>query len=254
MEQLVERAKGGDNAAMGELWEAAERLVRWYANRVYLPPGCGSTFDDLVQSGYLALVDAVSGFDPSHGTTFTGYLAYHLRSAFAQCAGYRTKKQDPLQSAVSLDAPIPGAEDLRLCDTIPDAIDPYEDVERTVWVEQLHAALEEAISGLDQRERETLHARFYEGLTLKETAEQDGCTPETARQREAKALRRMRQPERIRGLLEFIEERTPYYAHVGVSAFTRTRTSVTEAAVLKRERVSFSFLGCQKEKAPRTKP
>ncbi len=167
MEQLVEQAKGGNTIAMWALWEAVERLVKWYANRIHLPPGCGATFEDLVQSGYLALVDAVQGFDLSAGATFTGYLALHLKNAFAQCAGYR-KKPDPLQSAASLDAPIPGAEDLRLSDTIPDAVDPYKDTEREIWVQQLHAALEQAISSLDPQEQSTLHARFYDGLSLKE--------------------------------------------------------------------------------------
>ncbi|MDD4510465.1 MAG: sigma-70 family RNA polymerase sigma factor [Oscillospiraceae bacterium] len=234
MEQLVEQAKGGNTIAMWALWEAVERLVKWYANRIHLPPGCGATFEDLVQSGYLALVDAVQGFDLSAGATFTGYLALHLKNAFAQCAGYR-KKPDPLQSAASLDAPIPGAEDLRLSDTIPDAVDPYKDTEREIWVQQLHAALEQAISSLDPQEQSTLHARFYDGLSLKETAEREGCSPERVRQREAKAIRRLRNPKRFGLFRDFLEDATPYFSHVGVIAFTRSHTSATEAAVLKRE-------------------
>ena len=45
------------------------------------------TVEDLYQSGYLALVDAVKSYDAGRGMSFIGWLALALRTAFAEAAG-----------------------------------------------------------------------------------------------------------------------------------------------------------------------
>ena len=67
---------------------------------------------------------------------------------------------------------------------------------------KIHAALER----LTPIEREVIELRFFEGLTLKETAEKIGCYgPERARQVESRALRRLRHPAGgLHGLAELV--------------------------------------------------
>ena len=73
--------------------------------------------------------------------------------------------------------------------------------------------LGEVMSGLTERERKVLELRFGLGdgyaRTLEEVGKQYKVTRERIRQIEAKALRKMRHPTRIRhlqGFLETVEE------------------------------------------------
>lgn len=63
--------------------------------------------------------------------------------------------------------------------------------------EQTKALLSDAMKTLTFKERDILQMRFNEGLTLDESAERYGLSRERARQIEARALRKMRRPERI---------------------------------------------------------
>lgn len=55
--------------------------------------------------------------------------------------------------------------------------------------------------------------------------------------RERKGLRALKMTHLSKPLLEFLEDRTPYYARIGVDAFRSSRLSVVEKCVLERERL-----------------
>lgn len=103
-EELVAAIQSGEDR-MGELWIHVEGLVRWAAKRkITVLEGHSSVeFEDLYQSGYLAMVSAASSYTPGD-LAFSTWLMYYLRTAFSEAAGHRTKKQkrDPLNSALSL--------------------------------------------------------------------------------------------------------------------------------------------------------
>lgn len=66
-EELSVEIKAG-RAGYGELWEQVQAFVRQQAARYMhrnagLCAGAGVEFDDLLQAGFLALHDAVKGFD-----------------------------------------------------------------------------------------------------------------------------------------------------------------------------------------------
>lgn len=75
--------------------------------------------------------------------------------------------------------------------------------------EELLNRLKESMEPLTDREKEVLKYRFGlesgESKTLKEVGKKFNLTRERIRQIEAKALRRMRTPERTRKLTGFIE-------------------------------------------------
>ena len=60
------------------------------------------------QAGFIAMLRAVDSYDPSRGTKFSTYLFHRLRAELSAATGYNSKRSwfDPLQSAVSLDAPL----------------------------------------------------------------------------------------------------------------------------------------------------
>ncbi|MCS6266360.1 MAG: RNA polymerase sigma factor RpoD [Vampirovibrio sp.] len=112
------------------------------------------------------------------------------------------------QEPLSLETPIGKEEDSRLGDFIEDR--DAEAPAQSVAHELLREDLTEVLSGLSPRERDVLRLRF--GLddgrqrTLEEVGQLFGVTRERIRQIEAKALRKLRHPNRSRRLREYIDQ------------------------------------------------
>jgi len=111
------------------------------------------------------------------------------------------------QEPLSLETPIGKEEDCRLGDFIEDR--EAEAPANTVAQELLRDDLTEILAGLSARERDVLRLRF--GLddgrqrTLEEVGQLFGVTRERIRQIEAKALRKLRHPNRSKRLREYID-------------------------------------------------
>ena len=111
------------------------------------------------------------------------------------------------QDPVSLETPIGEEEDSHLGDFIPDdeAPAPAEAASRTLLKEQLNQVL----STLTDREEKVLRLRF--GLedgrsrTLEEVGQQFNVTRERIRQIEAKALRKLRHPNRSNKVKDYLD-------------------------------------------------
>ncbi|MBC7542579.1 MAG: RNA polymerase sigma factor RpoD [Candidatus Sericytochromatia bacterium] len=111
------------------------------------------------------------------------------------------------QEPISLETPIGKEEDSRLGDFIEDR--ETEAPVTAVTQELLREDINEVLSTLTPREQQVLRLRF--GLddgrprTLEEVGQEFGVTRERIRQIEAKALRKLRHPNRNRRLREYIE-------------------------------------------------
>lgn len=236
-EELVALIQAGEREKLAELWGQVERFVAVKAYRRHLlSDGLGSVkVEDLYQSGYLALVAAADSFNPAAGRSFISWLAPALKTSFAEAGSYRSSKQarDPLHRAASVDVPVSDGSDTAIVDLIadPGAAQDLQDAEDRVYREQLRGALEKALNHLPDRQADTLRRRFYQEQSLREIAATEGVYPEAVRQWQMKGLRALR---RRRELQQFVEERTPFYMHVGV----RTGERTTEMIVLKRERLA----------------
>ncbi len=244
-EELAARIQAGERELIPELWEQVRRFVWMKArSRYLLTDGYGGVeVEDLAQSGFLALLEAVEDFKPEGEYKFLSYLGNHLKKAFAEAGGYRSLKRDPLDNCTSLDTPLGDDPDSdTLLDLQADPADNFEDVEHQVWLQQLHEALERAMNDLPERQRDTLHRRYWKGETLRDISKADGATIETVRQWEKRAIRSIKRKRNRYGLDQFLEARTPYYAPIGPASFNTTHTSAVELAVLKRERLEEHFV------------
>lgn len=239
-EELVVAIRAGEDR-MGELWEQVAGLVKWKANRIMTAmegfPGRGVEFDDLFQSGYPAMVEAVESYDPTAGA-FSTWFMYHLKTAFAEATGYRTKKgrHEPLSRAVSTDKPITDDADSSLLgDFIPDfrAAAALEAVEDREYYRQLHDALEAALAMLPEDCDEVVRLRYYQGMTLEETGRILGVGPERVRQLENKGLRILRRPKNAVRLRSF--EDFDFYCSTGLGAFRHSGMSIQERYLIAEE-------------------
>lgn len=228
-EELAVRIKAGERDLLLQLWMQVRDLIAWYAVRRYdAAPGLGGVeVDDLVQSGYLAMLEAVESFDPESGCKFTTWLKLPLKTAFAEAGGYRSERQkrDPLHRCDSLDRPLDdeGGTTLGEMQAAPDC---FEDTEQKIWREQLRASMNRAMDTLPQEWRDTLERRYYQGKSQKETAEVCHVPLREIQRRERCALGKLNRESKRNGLAQFLEERavdlkTSWYLHVGVRPLHR---------------------------------
>lgn len=82
-QDLIERAKAGDEDAQARLVESNLRLVISVARR-YVRPGL--PLEDLVQEGALGLIKAIQNFDLSRGLRFSTYAIHWVRQSVGRAA------------------------------------------------------------------------------------------------------------------------------------------------------------------------
>ena len=183
-EELAVLVQNGEQDKLMELWGQVRRMalkeaVRWAAYR-----SNGAELEDLEQAGFIALMRAVDGFDPTAGARFGTWYYPIMKDEFRRATGRRTAKQaqDPLHTAGSLDIQI-GEEDnvATVGELVPDpvAAQAFSDVEDREWLAQLRPILDRALSILPDRQRDTLVQRYYQGQAIAEIAVAEGVSRST---------------------------------------------------------------------------
>ena len=129
----------------------------------------------------------------------------------AEAAGLSVEKVNEILKVgldpLSLDATVGDEDDTTLGDFVSDSS--VETPDGTVEISQLRSAIDEVLSALNEREAFVLKLRFGlddgEAKTLEEVGQVLGVTRERVRQIEAKALRKIRHPQRSKILVDFYE-------------------------------------------------
>ena len=243
-EELVVEIQAGAVERLGELWRQVEGLVKWKANQIMtaLEGSCsrGVEFEDLYQSGYPAMVDAVNTYDPVAGGAFSTWFMFYLKNAFQVATGRRTQKgrREPLNNAISLDTPLTDAadsDDLMAMVADPTGMQRLDPMEETIWYKQLQETVEAALETVPEQYREILRLRYWEELTLEDIGDLRGISKERVRQMENKGIRLLRQPRNACHLRPFYD--FDYYCHTSLSAFKQTGLSIQERyLVIEEER------------------
>ena len=226
------------------LWEQVHRFIRQQAHRYFtLHAGtcthAGVELDDLLQCGFMALQDAVRAYRPESGYSLLSYIKYPLLKHFREACGIRTTRRDPLNNCASLDKPVGDEGEATLGDLQPSqsAAQDMEAVLERKYMTELHEAIETALDTLDTVQRDTIRRRYWNRETLQAVAKDIGVTPEVIRQRETKALRRLRCGPCVKLLKPFVDEIRDGYAWRGTSwgAWNSTGASSVEKAVEKTD-------------------
>ncbi|KAF5038659.1 RNA polymerase sigma factor RpoS [anaerobic digester metagenome] len=247
-EEMALAIQQGDKSLIAPLWEQLRRLIGMHAGRCFnrMQGRCaaaGVTEEDLIQTGFFAMLDAVRAYDPASGYKLTAFLRYPLQNRFNALLGLRTVRaqKDPLNGCDSLDEPLGGeGDDFTRSDVLPDenAQQPFEDVIESEWRRSLRIVEDEAINKhLTEGEAAAVRGAFFEGLRLQPIADQLGVSRERVRQLQYNGLRRLRTGDASKRLMPFMyaEYGALGLRGTGLSAF-RYGGSSTERAVETLER------------------
>ena len=216
---LAALAATGNAFALGQLWEINKGLLRsmfwkWYPSHREQADAHGLTVDDFEQEGYFAVQYAAEHYDPGKGFAFSTWLAYAMQRQIdlALTGGHRrtvtdadgkqhTVSADPLNHCASLDVPLDDEDGgaATLGDLQPDPASAGEllDVEERLYQEQLHAALEEALHKLTEREQAVIRGKYYAGKTVRQISEEQGLTVGQVNTAKTSAFSKLRRNPRL---------------------------------------------------------
>ena len=204
------------------------------------------SFEDLLQIGFLGLVEAKKTHDAKIGCWST-WASYFIRKYMLDALGVRSSKlkytirhadgtkETRFYKIASLNAPAYDDEPIDLVETIADESIPQSDAR--LIQESDSKAIEAAVAAIDDEliQYAVIHY-YFAGDTYKRIAAKHNITPRHARNLCNKGLRLLRQSHIIRKMFaDRIELETDYHAHKGIKAFTNTQSSTVEDAVIWRE-------------------
>lgn len=239
-EELAVAIQNGSKDLMDQLWRQCYGFIRQQALKWARAWESRSDFDadDLTQAGYIALCEAVRGFQKDRGG-FLGFLSFHLKTEFSRVAGCRTETQlkDPLNGAVSLDAPAYNDKDneTTLGDTLP-ADDPgFEVVEEDLMNQYLAKVLDQALRELPENQRRVIELYYLHRLTYIQIAEILHCATSYPGQLIKDGLKGLKNGSYAPKLSEALYGEQNYYKHTGFRAWKYSGSSSPEWELLKKE-------------------
>lgn len=237
-EEIAVKIQNGNTELYGELWERLYKLIARYINRFYTAnkESCissGITPEDLLQGGYIALVNAVNDFRPDKGYSLSAYLPLHIKNQCREMTGRRAHRSDALKCSVSLETPLPYGEDITLADTVEDPQNGIEDLTERIYRGELCAVLNESIAALPEEHRVIITERFYNGSTYKQAGEAAGVTLYTARKLEFEGLGKMRRDRKLKAFCADTYAGAMHFT--GLSSFRSMQASSVELAAEKIE-------------------
>lgn len=201
-EEIAVAVKNGDSTFIPVLWDRMQKMIQRKANqyRNMLSDDFNRSVDadDLIQSGFFALNEAIKRYDPKKEFAFSTYLGYALKNEFRRETGTKTDgKRDANNYALPLDMPCGDGDDGCIVDLIEDTENQMQDVEECVYTCELHAALDEALDLLTKRQRVILTRRYYQGITYGRQAENEGISKQAVLYEAEAALEKIRRNEAI---------------------------------------------------------
>ena len=231
MDELLIKAKAGDEIARQELIEGNLRLVLSVIQRF---DKRGESPDDLFQVGCIGLMKAISNFDPTKNVRFSTYgvpmIAGEVRRYLRDNSAIRVSRsirdvayrvlqckealvlslgREPTLEEIATQLDVPVGEVSQALDAVCAPVSLYDPVYAeggdplTIldqvkdgkntegnWID--HLCLQSAFRGLNDREKQILSLRFYDGKTQMEVASFLGISQAQVSRLEKGAIKSMR--------------------------------------------------------------
>lgn len=240
-EELATAIQAGEREAIETLWGQCYGFVCLYANKWARAWVDRPSFDadDFIQSGYIAMCEAVKAYQADKGAFIT-LFAYYLKTEFAKVAGCRTAAQmnEPINNAVRLDAPAGNDEDGEITtgDTIPVDDPGFEEVEEAMHKAYMRRAVKDAVYSLPERQRIAIEAHYLDGKTYGDIAALLNVSEGRIGQLMKQGLRELRNGTHAPTLSELLWGERDLYLHTGFTAWKETGCSVQEWTLLWKDR------------------
>lgn len=151
-EELVARARGGDETAMATLLSTYRSYARVKARSYFV---AGADREDVVQEGMIGLYKAIRDYDPDREASFRSFAELCITRQVLTAVKTATRhKHGPLNDYVSFSRPVAGGEDSderEVGDVLlgPSSADPAEMVVSAERVRALQAHVDEVLSDLE---------------------------------------------------------------------------------------------------------
>lgn len=206
---LAALAAAGNNFALGQLWEINQGFLhqlfwQWYSKNKAIADEHGLTLEDFDQEAFFAVQAAAQAYDPAKGSFLTLLSYYvqaqinrvvcgeHCRTCTTEDGKQLRLSANPLDDCTSLDTPLDAGDDggstLGDLQEDPAASQAFQTAEDELYTEELHAALEEALSKLADKQADVIRRHYFGGKTFSEIAREDGTSISAPRNREQAAL------------------------------------------------------------------
>lgn len=216
-----------------QLYEDNRRLLYYWVYRYRSAcrmRACADA-DDLIQAGFLGLVQAQKTYNADCGK-WGSWASFYIRNAMRETLELRGKKQ---HECISIDAPLgEDADGDTLRDLLTDENAPEIDT-RIICAEVVEAVRKAVEAIPDSDARRAVNYVRLQGQTRKETAKRLHTTENRVTALVRKGEESIRKNSELKKALPDLDEMTRFHAHKGVTAFMRDMTSTVEAAVMWRE-------------------
>ncbi len=163
-EELAARIKNGDTSLIPLLWGGCRSTVTLLAarNRGVTENRACIDWDDLIQCGYFAMLEAIKSYDPEKGYKFVTYMTYKYKNEIYALIGAKKMHNgyifppfvDSLNVTVENDS-----HETELIDMLEN--DSGENIERDYEKKELQQIVRAAVAELPERERYVIQERYF---------------------------------------------------------------------------------------------
>ena len=225
-EELALQVQAEAPGSAEQLWEQVKLLTFQFAGRFFSRSltRCdryGVTLGDLQQECFLAVMDAATAYNPESGFKFTAYLKFPLKNHFNALIGCRgNQKENPLNSAASLDEPLPGTDDsaFTLLNTLEDD---SIDLQAAAEESEIQLIVRSAVQRLVPFHRFLIERYYFQGCTREQIAQEAGMEQHQVRTHHQKALNELRKDSDILKLKPFyvFRQKANFYSRDPLDVF-----------------------------------
>ena len=179
LENLVELAKTGDKNAMEEILFRFKPLLIKLSKSTFI---IGYESEDLIQVGYIFIINIIKKYDAKKGSSFTAYVSCALKNNFYNEIRNKVK----LNTETSINAKVDGTAE------IVDFISSEENIEEDLIKKESYALLREALKKLSTEEQELLSFIYFENGTITKYAQLKNIKYITCAKRKTRALQKIK--------------------------------------------------------------
>lgn len=241
---IVFLAQKGDIEAMHNLWDSCRPYVYWLAAKwapFSFKESRWCTYDDLVQSGYLAFRKALEKWRPVEGVEFKRYFGYWLKEYFRREVGIsNSRRKELLTEAISLNQQTSetesgiehSVEEWINFEEDPAALEAFELIDEF----DFRRAVREQVEKLPEPERQTVIDFYFNELMIKTIAKNRCVSPTSVSRYLDNAYKILRRNKIIQVL--YAEIRFPElnpYEKISLRAFKIDRMSLPVWDYIARE-------------------